>query len=320
MASITRFYALVLSTVLLLTGIPGVFPSILSFGPIVTFFALTLVHAVAHVAVGALGLLMAALASDDSVRTYTLGIALLFGVLAGVGIAGLNLAPVLYFNQADNWLHASIFALSLGVFMLGITEDRIRERKQRIIETLPASSKAATTASPRTNGAPVLESRMEQHMSAPGGDGMLVGDVVPWYKPSLPVSQPHQPPPPLPMSQPLPSQPEPRLQDPWGYGPQPQFRPPASQPAVSQPPTSQPAASQPRDPWTREQRRMPYQQSPRLQGTSSQEQSQSQPQSQPSPAPSPWDPWPREPEPQDAQSGSRQGDQWPLNEWPLHDS
>lgn len=64
MASITRFYALVLSTVLLLSGVPGFFPNIVAFQPLITFFALTLAHAVVHSAVGLLGLLITALASD----------------------------------------------------------------------------------------------------------------------------------------------------------------------------------------------------------------------------------------------------------------
>ncbi len=129
MASITRFYALVLSTVLLLSGVPGFFPNIVSFQPLITFFALTLVHAVVHAAVGLLGLLITALASDDSVRVYTVGIALLYGILAAVGVAGVNFAPVLYFNSADNVLHGAIFALSLGVALAGVAEERSRRRQ-----------------------------------------------------------------------------------------------------------------------------------------------------------------------------------------------
>src|SRR5512146_1452877 len=137
MASVTRFYALILSTILLLSGVPGFFPNILAFQPLITFFALTLVHAVVHAAVGLLGLLITALASDESVRVYTGGISLLYGVLAGVGIVGISFAPVLYFNSADNWLHAAIFVLSFGVFLAGITEERLHRDRARIIESLP---------------------------------------------------------------------------------------------------------------------------------------------------------------------------------------
>jgi hypothetical protein len=105
MASITRFYALILSTVLLLSGIPGFFPTVGSFQVLVSFFELTLVHSVVHVAVGLLGLMITALASDQSVRVYTIGISLLYGALMVVGLIGVNFAPVLVFNSADNWLH-----------------------------------------------------------------------------------------------------------------------------------------------------------------------------------------------------------------------
>ena len=74
MASITRFYALILSTVLLLSGVPGCFPNVGSFQVLVSFFELTLVHSVVHAVVGRLGLMITALASDQSVRIYTIGI------------------------------------------------------------------------------------------------------------------------------------------------------------------------------------------------------------------------------------------------------
>ena len=177
MASITRFYALVLSTVLLLSGVPGFFPNIVSFQPLITFFALTLVHAVVHSAVGLLGLLITALASDDSVRVYTVGIALLYGILAAVGVAGVNFAPVLYFNAADNVLHGAIFALSLGIALAGVAEERSRRRRERFIDGLPDSHWAVPSAPGQITGAPVSRAAM---MGGSMEGAMADGGQMPW--------------------------------------------------------------------------------------------------------------------------------------------
>ena len=180
MASITRFYALVLSTVLLLSGVPGFFPNIVSFQPLITFFALTLVHAVVHAAVGLLGLLITALASDDSVRIYTVGIALLYGILAAVGVAGVNFAPVLYFNAADNVLHGAIFALSLGIALAGVAEERSRQRKERFINGLPDAHWAVPSGPGQITGAPMSRAAM---MGSTEG-AMADGGQMPWQNQS----------------------------------------------------------------------------------------------------------------------------------------
>lgn len=255
MASITRFYALILSTVLLLSGVPGFFPNIVAFQPLVTFFALTLVHAAVHAGVGVLGLLITALASDESVRIYTLGLALLYGVLAAVGIAGIDLSPFLTFNAADTWLHSAIFVLSLGIFLAGITEERLRQRKLRILGGMPS---AAATTSP-----PMSDWRLDAPISRPSGRPV-----------SHPVSHPGM----------MPSQP-----GRWSEANSETYSRPPWQPApvdertgsnlwVQGPwPDSQQAPAPPRDPWTREQRHSP-----------------AQPPSQP-PVQSPVQPWPQYP-------------------------
>ncbi|HEU4782339.1 MAG TPA: DUF4383 domain-containing protein, partial [Ktedonobacterales bacterium] len=177
MASITRFYALILSTVLLLSGIPGFFPTVGSFQVLVSFFELTLVHSVVHFAVGLLGLMITALASDQSVRVYTIGIALLYGALMVVGLIGANFAPILVFNSADNWLHGSIFVLSLGVFLAGIAEERFGQRKAYLEEGLPQaqwakpSDFARITAAAPPQAKAILQANLDAAPSAQG----------PWY-------------------------------------------------------------------------------------------------------------------------------------------
>ena len=223
MASITRFYALVLSTVLLLSGVPGFFPNIVSFQPLITFFALTLVHAVVHSAVGLLGLLITALASDDSVRIYTVGIALLYGILAAVGVAGVNFAPVLYFNAADNVLHGAIFALSLGIALAGVAEERSRQRKERFINGLPDAHWAVPSGPGQITGAPMSRAAMMGSLEG----AMADGGQMPWQ------NQPAR---------------EQMPQNVWTQNPWPQYQQAPSQPS------GQPT-DQPRDPWTREQRR-----------------------------------------------------------------
>lgn len=298
MASITRFYALVLSTVLLLSGVPGFFPNIVSFQPLITFFALTLVHAVVHAAVGLLGLLITALASDDAVRIYTGGIALLYGILAAVGLAGVNFAPVLYFNTADNILHGAIFALSLGIFLAAISEERSRQRRERFISNLPDSHWAVPSAPGRLTGVPASRGAV----MGPEQGMMTSASQQPWN------NQPSR---------------DPQPQNTWSQDPWQQYQQPTSQPS------SQPAI-QPRDPWTREHRRSPDQypanspsqgQYPPAQNPWSQSPwPQSQPPQGPSGPPS-QSPWPPDSRPRDARSQPESREQWPLDEWPsLHDS
>jgi hypothetical protein len=283
MASVTRFYALILSIVLLLSGVPGFYPTIGPFKTIVAFFALTTVHAVVHVAVGFLGLLITALASDESVRIYTLGIAILYGVLAAAGFAQINFGPVLAFNAADNWLHGSIFVLSIGVFLLALADARLHQRKARIAESLPATYKAVTSApAQRVSG---VESWPAA--SSTGNGTAAQRDATPWYNQSLREQAPQ--------------------------APQPLYQPPSGQ-------LSDQSSGQQRDPWSREQRRgsgqapasAPNPWSPFPPEQSPWPQSQPQP-SQPSPSQ-----WPRDSQPARIPrlQQPRQGEQWPLEEWP----
>lgn len=306
MASITRFYALILSIVLMLTGVPGFFPNVVTFQPLVTFFALTLVHSVVHAAVGLLGLLITALASDESVRIYTLGIALLYGALAAVGIAHIDFATVLTFNSADNWFHGAIFVLSLGVFLVGLADERLNRRTARIVDDLPAGRWAVPSA-PASMGA------LAQLPQAPGSVGAIkaaVTDEAPWYNQQPQREQPqmawgqdpwqqYQQPPKQPTYQ------SPYQQRPSQLQSQPQPRPQAQPQAQHQQPSSQP-----RDPWTREQRHAPYPRS-------------SNPASSPAAGQSrdPWSPWSQDAPPQDKEPARQPQEQWPLDEWPsLNDS
>ena len=337
MASITRFYALLLSTVLVLSGIPGFFPTVGSFQVLVSFFELTLVHSVVHFAVGLLGLMITALASDQSVRVYTIGISLLYGALMVVGLIGVNFAPVLVFNSADNWLHGSIFVLSLGVFLAGIAEERFGQRKAYLEEGLPQTQWAKPSDFARiTAAAPPQAVRQANLDVAPSARG-------PWYNQSQQSQQSQQ--------QPQYDQPTPT---PWGPGSWQQwqqYEQPPSQPRYQQAPNqpfSQPFNQAPdpsqdpsADPWGRVERHAPYHQpsrpldspsrdrqadpwaqspsqpAPRPPSQWPQSQSRPQPLSQPQPpqGPSPWSPWPQDSQPQDGQRSSQPREQWPLDEW-----
>lgn len=344
MASITRFYALILSTVLLLSGVPGFFPNVSSFEPLITFFALTLVHSVVHAAAGLLGLLITALASDDSVRIYTFGISLLYGILAGVGLLGINFGPVLTFNSADNLLHGAIFALSLGVLLAGVAEERTHRREQRISEGLPAgagrwavpSSPVDTVdtaptpaayapfAPPRRTSAPsspLTNRPASGYPGGPSGNGQ-----TPWSGQPMPESAAQ-------------NQWNAPAQSPWTPSrPSSSSLPPASPWAPDQPP-SQPAG-QPRDPRTRAQRRpsspppgwpasSPSQPAPGGQQPGNPlplypPQQDQWPQSRPSQSPWPLDsqpsqnpnPWSRDSQGSPPENAQPRGDQWPLDEWP----
>ncbi|HEY1387235.1 MAG TPA: DUF4383 domain-containing protein, partial [Ktedonobacterales bacterium] len=245
MASITRFYALVLSTVLLLSGIPGFFPTFGSFQVLVSFFELTLVHSVVHFAVGLLGLMITALASDQSVRIYTIGISLLYGALMLVGLIGVNFTPIIVFNSADNWLHGSIFVLSLGVFLAGIAEDRFGQRKAYLEEGLPQAPQAPW-AKPsdfaRITAAAPPQAVWQANLDAAPSSQRL------WYNQSEQAQQAQY-------DQPTPA--------PWGAGPWQQqwqqYEQPPNLP-FSQPFDQAPGPSQAPspDPWSRVERHAPY--------------------------------------------------------------
>lgn len=332
MASITRFYALILSTVLLISGVPGFFPSIGQFKVIVAIFALTLVHATVHAAVGVLGLLIAALASDVSVRIYTSGIAVLYGILAAVGLLGINFPPLLYFNTADNWLHSAIFILSLGVLVVGLAEERLFRRKERILDGLPVvTANGLPIPAPRSGtSGPILRSDRPGVPSRP--NRFAEPEPSPWRS-QTPSQNPGQNP----------------ASDVWAQTPwPPQGQRPSQEPRQT---PGQPFG-QPRDPWTREQRQGPVQpasQPPQQYPPMQSQWPQDDPYRGPTQGPPPQSPWPQSQNSQNSRPSSnshpsrnsqnpwgwdapgewdrRDGwdreppdaprpDQWPLEEWP----
>ena len=333
MASITRFYALILSTVLLLSGIPGFFPTVGSFQVLVSFFELTLVHSVVHFAVGLLGLMITALASDQSVRVYTIGISLLYGALMVVGLIGVNFAPVLVFNSADNWLHGSIFVLSLGVFLAGIAEDRFGQRKAYLEEGLPQAQWAKPSDFARITAAtpPQVRAALQANLDvAPSAQEPWYNNrsqqfqydeptPTPWgagsWQQGQPYEQPYEPPryqqpPNPPFSQPFDHASDPSQDpsaDPWSRV---ERHAPYHQPSR---PLDSPSRDQQADPWAQS----PSQPAPRPPSQWPPSQSQPQPLSQPQPpqGPSPWNPWPQDSQPHDGQRSSQPREQWPMDEW-----
>ncbi|HEU4782467.1 MAG TPA: hypothetical protein VFS83_03920, partial [Ktedonobacterales bacterium] len=258
---------------------------------------------------------------------YTIGIALLYGALMVVGLIGVNFTPIIVFNSADNWLHGSIFVLSLGVFLAGIAEERFGQRKAYLEEGLPQAQWSKPSDFARITAAPpqaqaILRANLDAAPSAQG----------PWY------NQSHQ----SQYDQPTPT--------PWGPGSWQQWQQydqPPSQASYQQPPNSpfsqpfnqapDPSQDPSADPWGRVERHAPYHQPSRPLGSPSREQqsnpwsqnpsqpaprppsewpqSQPQPQSQPPQGPSPWSPWPQDSQPQDGQRSSQPREQWPLDEW-----
>src|SRR3712207_4402482 len=117
-----QLYALVFGAVLVLAGILGFFYSA-AFGTpgetdaVLGILAVNGWHNVVHIASGALGLLAAPRA--DLARTYALGLAIVYTVVAvwgfalGDGGAILDIVPV---NTEDNVLHALIALAGFGAF------------------------------------------------------------------------------------------------------------------------------------------------------------------------------------------------------------
>jgi hypothetical protein len=116
----TRTFALIAGIVYLAVGVLGFIPQLLSappanapalginafYGYMLGLFPVNLMHNLVHVAIGAWGI--AASRNAGGARTYAKALAILYGILAVMGlIPGLNtlfgLAPI---HGHDVWLHA----------------------------------------------------------------------------------------------------------------------------------------------------------------------------------------------------------------------
>jgi hypothetical protein len=134
----TRRFALVVGIIYLVIGIAGFIPGLVQgqdypdlavdagSGALLGLFPVNVVHHLVHLLVGVLGI--AAYRAFDSARLYARGLAIVYGVLAVMGlISAANLHTMFGLTPLfshDVWLHAGT-AIIAAYFGWGPVEDRV---------------------------------------------------------------------------------------------------------------------------------------------------------------------------------------------------
>jgi hypothetical protein len=134
----TRRFALVVGIIYLVIGVAGFIPGLVQgqdypdlavdagSGALLGLFPVNVVHHLVHLLVGVLGI--AAYRAFDSARLYARGLAIVYGVLAVMGlISAANLHTMFGLTPLfshDVWLHAGT-AIIAAYFGWGPVEDRV---------------------------------------------------------------------------------------------------------------------------------------------------------------------------------------------------
>jgi hypothetical protein len=134
----TRRFALVVGIIYLVIGIAGFIPGLVQgrvyedlvvttgAGDLLGLFPVNVVHHIVHLLVGVLGI--AAYRAFDTARLYSRGLAIVYGVLAVMGlISAANLDTMFGLTPLfshDVWLHAGT-AIIAAYFGWGPVEDRV---------------------------------------------------------------------------------------------------------------------------------------------------------------------------------------------------
>ena len=139
----TRRFALVVGIVYLIIGIAGFIPGLVQgqdypdlavdagSGALLGLFPVNVVHHLVHLLVGVLGI--AAYRAFDSARLYARGLAIVYGLLAVMGlISAANLHTMFGLTPLfshDVWLHAGT-AVIAAYFGWGPVDDRVEARSR----------------------------------------------------------------------------------------------------------------------------------------------------------------------------------------------
>jgi hypothetical protein len=110
MNSLTKTVTWILGVVLLLVGIAGFFVD----GTLLVFQVDT-VHNLVHILSGVIGI-AAAMSGDKYSRLFLIVFGIVYAVVTVIGfVMGGNILGLFQVNDADNYLHAAIAVVSLGV-------------------------------------------------------------------------------------------------------------------------------------------------------------------------------------------------------------
>ena len=111
MNKLGQSFCRLLSIVLLLIGILGfVMPS-----PLLGYFEVDTLHNIIHLVSGLIGLWAASKGASAS-RTFLLVFGIIYGLVTVLGfVMGGSVLGLFTVNMADNYLHAAIAVLSLGI-------------------------------------------------------------------------------------------------------------------------------------------------------------------------------------------------------------
>lgn len=110
MSSLTKMVTWILGIVLVLIGVAGFFVD----GTLIVFQVDT-IHNIVHILSGVIGI-AAASSGESYSRMYLIVFGLVYGVVTVIGfVNGGDILGLFQVNDADNYLHAAIAVVSLGV-------------------------------------------------------------------------------------------------------------------------------------------------------------------------------------------------------------
>ena len=120
--NIAKVYAQVLGAVLLLVGILGFVPALVTNGNLLGIFAIDGPHNIVHILSGVVGLAAGFAAGSRYARLYALVFGIVYAVVTIVGfIQGTTVLGIIPINLADNLLHTAIAISALGVYFASST-------------------------------------------------------------------------------------------------------------------------------------------------------------------------------------------------------
>ncbi len=115
--SIAKLYAQVFGAVLLLVGILGFVPALVTDGNLLGIFAIDGTHNVIHILSGVVGLAAGFAAGNRYARLYALVFGIVYAIVTIVGfVQGTTVLGLIPVNLADNLLHTLIAISALGVY------------------------------------------------------------------------------------------------------------------------------------------------------------------------------------------------------------
>ena len=117
MSNLAKLYAQVFGVVLTLVGILGFVPALVTNNNLLGIFTVDPIHNVIHLASGIVGLAAGFSTGTQFARLYAGIFGAVYALVTVIGfIQGTTVLSLIHVNAADNFLHAAIAVVSLGVY------------------------------------------------------------------------------------------------------------------------------------------------------------------------------------------------------------